>query len=384
MTETNAAPVAAERARPRLEVLDGLRFVAALIVLMYHFTAVRENGIWPNPPKVEFPQAHLVTFYGWLGVNLFFLISGFVICMSSWGRSLGEFFTSRVARLFPAFWFSVLATTALRFATSDYAEPNTWLNVLLNLTMLQEPYGGSSVSAVYWTLWEELRFYLLFAIVVWRGVTYRRVVYFCCIWTVASVGATAAGMGNDTLGPGLDLIIPDYSPLFVAGIACYLMYRFGPNLLLWGIIGLSFVLSLPVTMRKHARVEESQVQHLIARWPTALLMGLIFLVVIATALGWLSWIRGAWLTVLGTTTYPLYLLHETIGGTTLHYFAEVVPRWVALGIVTLGLILLSWLVHRYVELPVGRRLKTRIGLGVRDLDLDVEPLPESAPASVKG
>jgi peptidoglycan/LPS O-acetylase OafA/YrhL len=43
-----------------------------------------------------------VAHQGWTGVYLFFLISGFVICMSAWGRSVGQFAASRITRLFPA------------------------------------------------------------------------------------------------------------------------------------------------------------------------------------------------------------------------------------------------------------------------------------------
>jgi len=370
---------AARRSRPRLEVLDGLRFVAAASVMIYHYTAVRNNHIWPHPPRVEFPQAHQVTVYGWLGVNLFFLISGFVICMSSWGRSLGEFFTSRVSRLYPAYWFSVIAASAVQVAWPDHSPPRDWLAILMNLTMVQEPFGYSGVSAVYWTLWTELRFYLLFAIVVWRGVTYRRVVLFCCVWMVASVAATAGK--SDALGPLLLMVVPDYSPLFIGGIACYLIYRFGPNLLLWGILGFSFLLSLPVTLRKQYRVEKGEVQHLVARWPTAVLMALFFLIMVALALGWLSWIRGRWLTVLGATTYPLYLLHETVGGTALHELNGTLPKPVLIALVMVGMVGLAWLVYRFVERPFGPRLKNAVRQGVRSMEREGRPAPVPRPVT---
>ncbi|MGX6601617.1 acyltransferase family protein [Micromonosporaceae bacterium Da 78-11] len=375
MTPTLPAAVGDQVAsRPRLEVLDGLRFGAALVVVAFHFLSWTDNGFWGGAPAVVFPTAHWPASYGWLGVNLFFLISGFVICMSSWGRGLGEFFASRVARLYPAFWLSVIATTAVRAANPDYIQPREWLDVLLNLTMLHEPLGGSSVSAVYWTLWEELRFYLLFAIVVWRGVTYRRVVYFCCIWTAISVGVTAAGAGNEILGPGLDLLIPDYSPLFVGGIGCYLMYRFRPTLLLWGIVGVSFVLSLPVTMRKHDRVQDD-IGHHLPQWPTVAFMAISFLLIIGVALGWFRWVRGRWLTMLGATTYPLYLLHEGLGGAALHFLHPYVGKGPLLVGVTLLVLWLSWLVSRYVEGPVGRALSRGLRDAVGTVRRDGHPAP---------
>ena len=63
----------------------------------------------------------------------------------------------------------------------------TLSQVAANLTMLQNPLGVHDIDPSYWTLAVELRFYLLFAIVLAIGVTYRRVVYFCVVWLAVSV-----------------------------------------------------------------------------------------------------------------------------------------------------------------------------------------------------
>src|SRR5215831_12453879 len=92
----------------RVYVLDGLRLMAALLVMMHHLVGPWRPGMDPGGRFFE-----ELSKYGFVGVELFFLISGFVICMSSWGRPLGHFFTSRVARLFPAYIAAVVATSAL-------------------------------------------------------------------------------------------------------------------------------------------------------------------------------------------------------------------------------------------------------------------------------
>ncbi|WP_198942904.1 acyltransferase family protein [Actinophytocola xanthii] len=335
-------------ARPRLEVLDGLRFLAALAVVAYHFTAM--DRVWRRRAEEVFPDQF--AFHGWLGVYLFFLISGFVICMSSWGRGVGSFLLSRAVRLYPAYWLSVLVIAVVATTWPYLRPPVEWDAALANLTMFHEPLGQPAVAEVYWTLWAELRFYLLFSLVVWRGLTYRRVVGFCLGW-LGLVTVTKALVPDGALPH--QVLMTDYAPLFTAGVGFYLMYRFGPTLLCWGIVAGSFLLSVPATVYRAGR--EAHVGEVVPGWPAVLLLGLCFLLMAAVALGWLSWVRGRWLVVLGATTYPLYLLHLDLGGLLITRLRGSVPAPLLVAAVTAGMIVLAWLVHRYVERPVAPLLR---------------------------
>lgn len=334
--------------RPRLEVLDGLRFVAAITVVAYHYTAMW--SVWRRPPEEVFPSQPAA--HGWLGVYLFFLISGFVICMSSWGRGVGAFWVSRVVRLYPAYWLSVVAASVVLTAWPYVEKPVGLRNTLVNLTMLHEPLGVPDVAEVYWTLWAELRFYLLFTVLVWWGLTYRRVVAFCLLWLGAV--AVAKAVVDDALVH--QILMTRYAPLFTAGIGCYLMYRFRPTLLTWGIVVGSFLLSLPAVLHRAGR-EADRGAPAPPEWPVVALLAVCFLLIAAVALGWLSWVRGRWLVVLGSVTYPLYLLHLELGGTMIYLLQRRVPAPLLVVAVTAAMVLLAWLVHRYVEQPVAPRLR---------------------------
>lgn len=333
--------------RPRLEVLDGLRFLAAFAVLAYHFTTM--DRIWHQRADALFPAQTAA--YGWLGVHLFFLISGFVICMSSWGRGVGSFLLSRAVRLYPAYWLSVVAVAVVLTVWPFVQEPVGLGDALVNLTMFHEPLGSPAVAEVYWTLWAELRFYLLFSLVVWWGLTYRRVVAFCLVW----LGAVTVAKAVVDNGVVHTVLMTDYAPLFTAGVAFYLMYRFRPTLLSWAIVACSFVLAVPA-VRYRASLEAFH-GVVVQSWPAVVLLAVCFLLIAAVALGWLSWVRGRWLVAIGALTYPLYLLHLDLGGTMLYLWKGSMPPLLLVAVVTCLMVLFAWLVHRFVERPFAPLLK---------------------------
>ncbi|MEV7614060.1 acyltransferase [Streptomyces sp. NPDC089799] len=357
--------------RPRLYVLDGLRLIAALSVLSFHWLGVNKHPtVWGQKPSVMMPTAHHLASYGWLGVQLFFVISGFVICMSCWGRSPRQYFTSRVVRLYPAYWVCILITAlVVTYASTVRADRSklTPSDVLTNLTMLQWPLKGEAVDGVYWTLFIELRFYLLFAVVVAMGLTYRRVLAFCGIWTILAALTPISGSSVMDL-----FLMPEYAPYFVAGVAMYLVYRFGANWMLFGVIGFSWLYAqnrLRITVKSY----EGEVVHSLS-WPVlAVVSALIFLVMTAVAMGAFNWVRWKWLTVAGALTYPVYLLHQELGWAMIRWGRDHgVAPYPLLGICLAAILLLAYLVHRLVERPVSALLR-------RMLDSATLSLPKADP-----
>ncbi|MCD9143027.1 acyltransferase family protein [Streptomyces albireticuli] len=344
----------------RLGALDGLRLCAALMVVAYHYMAFG-SGVWGRPSAEAFPLAHLPASYGWLGVQLFFLISGFVICMSCWGKGVGQFAASRVTRLFPAYWFAVLAVAlAVHLWPPDGETPEP-SDVAVNLTMLQSPLGVDPVDGVYWTLWIELRFYLLFALVVRKGLTYGRAVAFCVVWAVAA--AVARAVDNPVLD---QVLMPEDCWFFIAGIAFYLMHRFRPNLVLWLLVAGSFVIAQHYLLIAQGRAE-GHMGHRVPQWPTVALMAFFFLAVMAVALGWTRRLEWRGLTAAGALTYPLYLIHERLGWMVIEHHAGRLPRHVLLPALVLAMLLAAWLVHRLVERPLARALGSGLRRAVTDI-----------------
>jgi len=314
-------------------------------VVFYHFTGFGGAGAWPEPAREIFPELGGVTRYGYLGVDLFFVISGFVILMSAWGRGPGEFGISRLVRLMPAYWASVLLGAAVY---GLFREGNGVPGVVVpNLTMMQGGLGIRNVDAVYWTLWVEMHFYVLVAILAGIGITYRSCLIFMAAWMLGGVFADEAG--NELLQI---MLVPTWSPYFIAGMALYMIHRFGPTLLLWGYVAVSWLLALHWGAWRAGNAFKGADDMVVSVVVTG-----IFLVMILVATGRLSWVRWSGLTVFGALTYPLYLVHSQLALPLLDAVYPGLNRWVALVVVIAVSLILAYALHRLVEKPGARWIR---------------------------
>jgi peptidoglycan/LPS O-acetylase OafA/YrhL len=143
--------------------LDLLRFAAAFAVMLYHLAfwswafpagqvALASKGL------ADFRDWPLITAVGWVGVQIFFVISGFVIATSAANSSASRFFISRFTRLVPAAW--VCATiTLIAWLLIDVGAPSSHLRAYAkSIAFVPVP---AWIDSVYWTLGVEIAFYAL-------------------------------------------------------------------------------------------------------------------------------------------------------------------------------------------------------------------------------
>ncbi|MEV0281660.1 acyltransferase [Streptomyces sp. NPDC050610] len=345
----NGTAPARKGAHGRLRALDGLRLIAALMVALYHYGGrTGEVGqAWGGSPRAQFPSLSTAFSYGCLGVQIFFVISGFVICMSGWGRPLRSFFASRVARLYPAYWAAILIVTvvfALPWVAYKTVSPS---DTLMNLTMLQMPVGAHRVLGVCWTLWAELRFYALFALfVVLPGATRHRVVLFCAVWTLGAVLADASH--QEFLKT---VLMPEYAPYFIGGVGLYLIHRFGHSALAWGIVGVSFLIGQHYAV---AALWHTPNPHFFSYRSPYVIIAIVaagYAAVAAIALGKFHWANWRWLTVAGALTYPFYLVHEHLGWVVIAVLHRKlgIPSYATFALTIALMLVLAWLLNRLVE-----------------------------------
>jgi peptidoglycan/LPS O-acetylase OafA/YrhL len=338
----------------RLNEIDLLRFLAALAVVIFHyaFRGYAADGLSTMPYPALAPAAK----YGYLGVDLFFMISGFVILMTAMGGDLRDFAVSRISRLYPAFWTCCTLTFVAVLEMGGRRYSATFSQYIVNMTMLSGFAGIPSLDGAYWSLFVEIRFYILVSIVL----LLRRIHQaesFLLAWLIASIALAIWPIGRLR-----QYLIADYSAYFIAGAFCFLVMSKGLSYRRLSSIIVSWALALKNALGtlperdNHYATEHSRC--VVFSIVTACFVAL-FLVAIRRT-GVLKAQRWA---ILGALTYPLYLIHQNIGFMIFNAVYPVVNAHVLLW-TTLGFVLaLAYGVHILVE----RRLSSFMKLSLRRL-----------------
>jgi peptidoglycan/LPS O-acetylase OafA/YrhL len=292
----------------RLPELDLLRFIAAAAVTFYHYVS-------SFPSAAELAQSALepvaaVTRYGYLGVDLFFMISGFVILWSSQNRTALEFSVSRAGRLFPSFWVAMLLAAACILLMPTLAAearlPAVNAPMLVaNATMLPGVLGFPMIDGVYWTLEVEIRFYaIVFVLLLLRQM--NRIEWWLYAWLAVSLVCAQVQM------PWIVrfVAIHPYGPMFVAGCFFYLVLARGMT---WSrglglAIALGGSISAALTQRPNFITADAQSTVVIP-----LVIVLFFVMFLFIAFRRSVRLNPNLAYRLGALTYPLYLIHGTIG-----------------------------------------------------------------------
>lgn len=153
--------------RGRIAEIDALRGIAAVGVVLFHFFSRKDlpdyDRMWFHAP------------WGRFGVQLFFIISGYVIFMTVLrSRSLMDFVVSRFARLFPAYWLACVLTYTIVRVFDPAWNPITLKEAAFNLFMVKIPgVHMPYVEGVYWTLRQEMYFYIVIGLVLAAGYVHR-------------------------------------------------------------------------------------------------------------------------------------------------------------------------------------------------------------------
>lgn len=339
----------------RIEDLDALRGLAAMAVVLFHYTT-RYNELYGHPAEPWFSVP-----WGHFGVQLFFGISGFVIFMTlDRTKSLIDFAVSRASRLYPAYWTAIILTTAIVTFAAMVEFARSPSEIAVNATMIQSFVGVQSVDGVYWTLSVEFAFYCAMA-ALWKLRLLSRIEPILLAWMglkwVWKFTPSLLGVEPSWLIGAL--LIQEHIPFFAIGIVAYrLKSGAGDRRWIGAVVAAAFV-TVGIC---------DDLPHLIVALISAAALAMVALrrvpLLGVAALGWL-----------GAVSYSLYLLHQVIGFAALQRLEAVgVPATPAIGATIATMLALAGAVTFLVERPALRAIRSWYRGRARSASVAVEPL----------
>lgn len=319
----------------RLLELDALRGLAALSVLLFHFTL-------PNEAELGWRFGIGVT-----GVDIFFMISGFVIFLTIQKmKNWQQFVIFRFSRLYPVYWVCVSITASFIF----FCDPKVFdpINVLANLTMFPSYFGIEDLDGSYWTLIIELLFYT-WVLLVYITNQLKKIVLIGVVFTITIILFHHFGSNYPAvyLFALQKIQLINHFPLFLSGIVFYKLFT-RPFSFSYVLVLLFCIASAIYLSDKGGRTMQ-----ILQRAEHGTLIVIYHLIFVLFISGRLTFLKMAPLLFLGRISYSLYLLHQYIGLQLIrilktHFSLDIQFAILLTIVISIGL---AALVTKYIEIP---------------------------------
>lgn len=368
-----------------IPALDGVRGVAILVVVVH-------NASWILEGSDRFVPKLLVaaTASGWVGVQLFFVLSGFLITgiLMDTRRSeayFRSFYVRRVLRIFPLYYVFL----AVAFGVVPFLADPAWSEVArarqgwywAYMSNWHDPLGGSIPGLPhFWSLAVEEQFYL-----VWPFLVYaldRRRLVTLCVAAVALTPLIRWGLNLSGLpsGAGYEFTIARWDALAAGALLALVMFEESGQTWLasrMGLVGGFGLIALGVFLAlDHGFHEGDPAVQILGQSITLLLFGWLVWAAVSNTSGPARSARDVlsigWLRLLGKYSYAMYVFHYPIHAVASHYLSDVVNgadttwrvlRWAAyvggVGALSLVLAIASWYVLEKRFLDLKDRLAPR-------------------------
>ncbi|WP_231742065.1 acyltransferase family protein [Stieleria varia] len=348
MSQELSAPPSFLKPHKRIYELDGLRALAAINLVLFHFTHVYSVKFgYSTPLGFEWP-------YGAYGTEMFFILSGFVNSMSLLRRGKPvDFVAARMIRIMPVFFMMILANLWIMQYAPLNSQPVTTGQFAANMTLLPRVLGYECLDPVMWTLQIEMMFYFTLVTMFRFGALRRYFVgwgsllvlsYFVCP-TLDGVAAENQSTTWFAAATALRrLMLLDFVPLFAIGFLLYMIKtdvgKKWHNLV--GIVLAAFVFH-SIDHGKHNPAA------------TALIVGLVA----ASAYGIVPLLRIRPLVFISTISYAIYLCHNNLGCVLIRRFDSIgYPPVVCFLLTIVFSVCVAVLVTNWIEGPITKLLRT--------------------------
>jgi peptidoglycan/LPS O-acetylase OafA/YrhL len=343
----------------RIEYLDGMRGIAILMVVFYHVFAR-----WPlHVPYGDSFSGFFLAKYGWLGVELFFMISGFVIFMTlEKCNSYPQFIQRRWLRLFPAM---LIVSTIVYLSASLLKERPAGVPVLSDTLpglLFIEPLwlnkffhvNQGVLEGSFWSLFVEVKFYILFGGLYFLAKRSFAKISLLIAFILSIISTLVVKSVGDTIPfaryPDLffnGYMSFNYSSWFLIGVLTFDLYRRQSAGRLFLTLSIGMIAAVYVSLGHHDNT---------GIFAFALVMLFVFSIYFDT----LRWILSAkFLLFMGFISYPFYLFHENFMIAVIIKSDRLFPQIPAALLPLLPFLivcLVAFSIAKYLEPPMGRTL----------------------------
>ena len=314
-----------------------------MVVISFHYFS---NGISNGTvTSIELTPFSDIAKYGYLGVQLFFGVSGYLILMSTTNRSAWQFAKGRIKRIYPLYWMAIILITAITFLpTLSKTHPGFW-QFLASSTMFPTAFNQGWVDGAHWFMLVEIQLYVF-------------------IFAVLKVGA---GKYLPTIFPIWSIVIFIWYLFELKRVSIW--YLYGPfsficggaiiySIKQWGWTPLRAtglitavgggLYSRVGSLDKLSEIRNTQYSDKVVTVIVLFIFGLLLL----TLLPKVSNIHIPGAVFFGAITYPLFLIHGRLGYMALERFANEQNKY----FVYLILVILA-IIIAYLMLQLDRRIQ---------------------------
>lgn len=342
---------------PRIKELDALRGIAALGVVFFHYTLGRA-------------EAQYGFKLGITGVDLFFMISGFVIFMSIQNVSTSlDFAVNRFTRLYPTYWTCVTITALLQLlliiSSSNNMVDLSVSKYLINLTMFQHYFSVNDIDGSYWTMIIEMVFYIFIALVLSLKLVKHIIPICVVILVMIGVYSILLEQGFPTLNTTLTywarLFV--HFPLFFAGILFFeIRQQQSKWFLNYLLVALCFIIQCSLYNNS------SKASSYISNAEYIIMLSVYFVLFILFVKHKLQFIVTKSTLFLGKISFALYLIHQFMSTAIIipYVLNHLIQNfWFAAFIALIISISIATLITYFIEIPIGKKLNTALKVKLR-------------------
>ena len=314
------------------------------MISFHYFSNGISNGSVTSIGLTPFSE---IAKYGYLGVQLFFVVSGYLILMST-NRSAWQFAKGRVKRIYPLYWMAIILITAITYLPTLSKTQPDFFQILASITMFPTAFDQGWIDGAHWFMLIEIQFYLLiFALLKLRVGKHLPTIF--PIWAIVILIWYVFDLNRFN-------IWYLYGPFsFICGGAIiYSIKQSGWNLL--RVVGLIAAITGGLYSRLGSLDYLSEIRNTqYSATVVTVIVLIIFGLLLLTLLPKISNMHIPGAVFLGAITYPLFLIHGRLGYMALERFATEQNKYLIYSLLIILAISIA-----YLMLQLDRRIQKTI------------------------